>query len=270
MCCITTIILSCGSAPEEEYTPANSPDSEEVMPEEFWISDAENWLNLDVKTKTQYTLYASIFDTKREVEMHFDSDRHLFLIRILNDPEYRHDLYCEEGRVAFSKHHSHNNDSAWLMAYANGKVYAAALKSNEKWKGILPGDVHLRPQLIDSALKSGIIYQNKEAVHPVSTRILESQSEIAGAFKDKISIPFLLNVRKGDHVSILLEDESKNAYFTIDSGKGSNMEHQGWKGIAEKTGDLAITVFSVEPKSDRKFTLKTKITPQNQDYAQAN
>lgn len=238
------------------------------MPEEMWISDAENWLNLDVKTKTQYTLYAPIFDTKREVEMHFDSDRHLFLIRILNDQGYRHDLYCEEGRVAFSEHYDQKNDAEWLMAYANGKVYAAARKSNEKWKGVLPGEVHLRPQLIDSALKSGIIYQNKEAAHPVPTRILEVQSEIAGQFKDEISIPFVLNVRKGDHINIRLDDKSENAYFTIDSGKGSNMEHQRWKGIADKTGDLAITVFSVEPKRDRKFTLKTEITPQNQDYAQ--
>ena len=239
------------------------------MPEEIWISDAETWLNLDVKNKTHYTLYASIFDTKREVEMHFDSDRNLFLIRILNDPGYRHDLYCEEGRVAFSDHHDQKNNAEWIMAYANGKVYAAALKLNEKWKGILPGDVHMRPQLIDSALKSGIAFQKKEITKQAPIRIFENQSAIAGVFKDKIAIPFVLNARKGDHIRIVLEDQSQKAYFTIDPGNGSNMEHQHWKGIADKTGDLAITVFSVDPKSDRTFTLKTNITPQNQDYAQA-
>lgn len=267
---MTAVMLSCGSIPEEEYTPVNVSDSEEVMPEEVWINDAENWLKLDVNKETQYTLYAPIFDTKREVEMHFDSNRHLFLIRILKDPGYRHDLYCEEGRVAFSEHYDQNNDKEWLLAYANGKVYAAAQKSNEKWSGVLPGEVHLSPLLIDSALKSGIIYQNKEAAHPIPTRILKKQSEIAGAFKDKLAVPFVLNARKGDQINILLEDESKNAYFTIDSGKGSSMEHQRWKGIADKTGDLVITVFTVEPKSDRKFILKTEITPQNRDYAQAN
>lgn len=240
------------------------------MPEEMWISDAETLLNLDVNKKTKYTLYAPIFDTKKEVEMYFDSDRHLFLIRILNDPGYRHDLYCEEGRLAFSEHYDQENDAEWLMAYANGKVYAAAQKANKKWKGVLPEQVRLRPQLIDSALKSGIIYQNREAAHPVPTRILENQSAIAGAFKDKTAIPFVLNARKGDHITILLEDESGNAYFTIDAGKGSNMEHQRWKGIADKTGDLAITVFSAEPKSDRKFMLKTVITPQNLGYALVN
>ena len=267
--CITATILSCGTIPEEDYTPVNIADNEEVMPEEMWISDAENWLNLDVKKETLYTLYAPIFDTKREVEMHFNSNHHLFLIRILNDPGFRHDLYCEEGRVAFSEHYDQNNNAEWLMAYANGKVYAAALKSDEKWKGISPGDVHLRPQLIESALKCGIVYQNKEAALLAPTRIFEDRSEIAGAFKDKISIPFVLNARKGDQINIQLDDESENAYFTIDAGKGSNMEHQRWKGLAVKTGDLAITVFSVEPKSDRKFKLKTEISPQNRDYAQA-
>lgn len=269
LCCIATSTLSCGSFNKEETSQPYLSINKEVIPEDIWIPDAENRLNIDIAKLTNYILYASLFDTKREVEMHFDSNRRLFLIRILNDLGYRHDLFFEEGRLAFSEHYDIDNNTEWIMAYANGKVYAAALKANEKWKGILPEEVHLRPQLIDSALSVGITYQNKEETSSLPGRILENRSEIASVFKHQSSIPFVLNVRKGDHISIHLEDASKNSYFTIDFGNKSQIEHQQWNGITDITGDITINVFSANPEVDRKFTLKTEIIPQTRGYALA-
>lgn len=57
-----------------------------------------------------------------------------------------------------------------LLAYANGKIYAAAELKDDRWQGILPEVKDLQPEMgkIKSALRSGLEYQEKELSLPIS------------------------------------------------------------------------------------------------------
>ena len=238
------------------------------MPKDLWIADAENWTTLDLQKKEDYMLYSTYSNSDKEIEMHFDPEKRLFLVRLLSDPKYTQNLFCEEGRIVFSNHTSKNDSSQWMAAYANGKAYAAAEKTSGEWRSRGIEEVPIDFAAVNAALKTAANYQHKELKQSYHSRFLDNQERITAAFNSEISLSFSLNVRKGDKVNIDLSDDSKDVYFIVEPNNGSNMEHSSWNGTAEKTGDMSIVVYSVNAEPGKKFTLKAKATPQNQAIAQ--
>lgn len=238
------------------------------MPKDLWIADAVNWTDLDLKKREEYRLYSTFANTGKEIEMHFDPDRKLFLIKLLSDPNLEQNLFCEEGRIVFSNHSSLNDSAQWMAAYANGKAYAAAQKTSGDWKSLGISEVPIDFNAINAALKTADSYQQKERKHAYQGRFLDNLEKITATFNTEISLSFSLNVRKGDRVQIDLTDDSKDVYFIVEPNNGSNMEHRSWDGIAEKTGDMSIIVYSVDAEPGKEFTLKAKAIPQNQVIAQ--
>lgn len=238
------------------------------MPKDFWITDAETWTGLDLEKKEEYKLYSTYSNSDKEIEMHFDAGKRLFLVRILDEPGFQHDLYCEEGRIVFSNHTSLADSTQWMAAYANGKVYAAALKTSRNWKSCAPEETPVDFSEINSALKTAAHFQNKELKKIYYGRFLDNQNKITAAFDSEISLSFSLNVRKGDKVYIDLSDDSKDVYFIVEPNNGSNMEHSTWTGIAEKSGDMSILVYAINAAPGKQFTLKAMATsPQSQAIA---
>ncbi|NEN23662.1 hypothetical protein G3O08_09125 [Cryomorpha ignava] len=262
------LLTGCNTRDSSEFESTIEAEPASVMPKDLWIADAENWTNLDLKKKEDYKLYSTYSNSDKEIEMHFDPEKKLFLVRLLNDPKFNQNLFCEEGRIVFSNHSTQNDSSQWMAAYANGKAYAAAEKAAGDWKSRGIDEVPIDFNAVNAALKTAADYQRKELKQSYHSRFLDNQERITAAFNSEISLSFSLNVRKGDKVNIDLTDDSKDVYFIVEPNNGSNMEHSSWDGIAEKTGDMAIIVYAVNAQPGKKFTLKAKATPQNQEIAQ--
>lgn len=262
------LAAGCNQFPNSEFESDSEAHTAAVMPKDLWISDAQNWSELDLQKKEDYKLYSTYSNSDKEIEMHFDPEKRLFLVRLLNDPTYTQNLFCEEGRIVFSNHINQSDSSQWMAAYANGKAYAAAEKTGNEWNSRGIEEVPIDFLAVNAALLTAADYQHKELKQGSHTRFLDNQERITAAFDSEISLSFSLNVRKGDKVNIDLTDDSKNVYFIVEPNNGSNMEHSNWNGIAEKTGDMSIVVYSVNAEPGNKFTLKATATPQNQAIAQ--
>ncbi len=256
---------------DDEMSEELNGKSPELLSNELWISDAQKWTDPSISKRTDYTLYSVLPGADEEIEMHFDKDRKLFLIKTLSNNHLIDSLYCEDGRIVFSKHVDVKTKDEWLVAYANEKPYAAALKNENTWISSSVDNLSMDFNLINTGLEKALFYQKKELTKPYHYRILEEQDLITGVFKSEIALSFSINVRKGEEVSITLDDPPRGIYFTIKPNNGSDMEHIEWKGKVDATGDMTVTVFTVEPDPTQKFTLKTKISNrQTQGYAQVN
>lgn len=262
------IFAGCNPLTTSDFESDNQSDSSAVMPKDLWIADAENYTELDLNKKDEYKLYSTYSNSNQEIEMHFDPEKRLFLVRLLNDPKVNQNLFCEEGRIVFSNHTNQMDSSQWMAAYANGKVYATAQKASGDWKSRGIEEAPIDFNAVNAALKTAAQYQRKELKQPYHSRFFDNQEKITAAFNTEISLSFSLNVRKGDKVNIDLTDDSKDVYFIVEPNNGSNMEHSSWDGIAEKTGDMSIIVYSVNAEPGKRFTLKAKATPQIQEIAQ--
>lgn len=271
ICIFVMLLAACSHSDNADFESEIAADSTDVMPKELWIADAENWTKSDLpQKKEEYTLYATLPDSDQEIEMHFDADRRLFQIVLLNDPMFTQNLYCEDGRIVFSNHTYKLDGSQWMAAYANGKAYASAQKTATDWKSCRMAETPIDFASVYNALKATRDFQKKELNHAYHSRFLDNQDKITATFNEEISFSFSLNVRKGDKIHIDLSDDSKDVYFIVEPNNGSNMEHSSWDGIAEKTGDMSIIVYAVNAAPGTQFTLKAEATsPQTQEFAQA-
>lgn len=264
-------IISCTPTFDDEINQDLNPESPELISNELWISDAQKWTDPSISERTNYTLYSALPGTDEEIEMHFDKERNLFLIKTLSNNYFINNLYCEDGRIVFSEHIDLKTKDEWLVAYANEKPYAAALKDENTWISSHVDNLSLDFDLINTGLKEALTYQKKEITKRYHYRILNQRDLITDAFNSEISLAYTINVRKGEEVSIELENQPSGIYFTIKPNNGSDMEHIEWKGKVDTTGDMTITVFTVKPDPNQKFTLVTKVSNrQTQGYAQAN
>ena len=268
--CSIFALLSAGCSRTDngDFETEMAADSATVMPKDLWITDAENWIKVDLPQKEEYKLYATVSNSDEEIEMHFDAEKKLFLIGLLNDPTFVQNLFCEEGRIVFSNHTNKLDGIQWMAAYANGKAYATARKTATDWKSCGIAETPIDFTTVYAALKTADSFQKKELKHTFHSRFLDNQHKITATFNKEISLSFSLNVRKGDKVHIALGDDSKDVYFIVEPNNGSNMEHSTWTGIAEKTGDMNIIVYAVNSAPGKQFTLKAMATsPQSQAIA---
>ncbi len=267
------ILCFLGCSLNKPETPGDEimPEQLELLPSEVWISDAQHFADLYASKSTAYILYTSFLDGEKEIEMHFDSERNLFLIRLIHGDAYEGNLYCEAGRLVFSEHESTVSGIEWMVAYANGKAYATAQKRDGKWISHRVEDAPIKFDAINAALLKASEFRKKEKEKTYYQRILENKKEVTATFNAKSSLSFLLNVRKNAKVKIDLINNPNAIYFIVDPNSTSNMEHQNWEGTADKSGDITITIFSIPSAANQSFTLKTRvITPQNQGYARAH
>ena len=242
-----------------------SSDDESVIPNSVWISDAEIYLANTENKDSTYALFAELNGPDNaEIKMVFGPRKHLHSVDILGDSNLSHQLFFENGKIIFSYHNDKSAHIEWLVAYANEKPYAAAAKNQGEWKAVHPQDIPINNRIIQLAEKQAKQYEDKELRHRYSYRIKESPETINGKFESRFSLSFAMNVRKGESIHLSLESANKTIYFIVEPNNGSNMEHRDWNGIASFTGDLNITVFSVDTNHDQSFTLKAQgVNPQN-------
>ncbi len=202
--------------------------------------------------------------------MVFGSEKHLHSVEILGDANLSHQIFFENSKIIFSHHLDKSANIEWLVAYANEKPYASAVKNQGAWKAVHPEDIPINKQIIQLAQKQAKSYEEKELRHNYTHRIKKNQETIHGKFESNFSISFALNVRKGQSIHLSLESANKTIYFTVAPNNGSNMEHREWNGVATITGDLNITVFSVDSAHDQAFSLNAQcVSPQNLAFAPA-
>lgn len=262
-------LCGCNIANPSGSSSKKTSDDETVIPNSVWISDAESFLVNTDKSDSSYALYSELNSPdEAEIKMIFGSDKHLYSVEILGDANLSHQLFFENGKIIFSHHIDKSEHIEWLLAYANEKPYAAATKNQDDWKAIHPEDIPINKQVIQFAEKQAKKYEDKELRHNYAYRIKKNPETINGKFESNFSLSFAMNVRKGESVHLSLESANKTIYFTVAPNNGSNMEHRDWHGVADSTGDLNITVFSVNSDPDQKFSLTVQsVSPQNLAFA---
>lgn len=260
-----SFLYGCSIGDPSGNSSTKLADNESIIPNSVWISDAKFYLADTDKNDSTYFLFSDLNSTdEAEIKMVFGPKKHLHSVDILGDSNLSHQLYFENGKIIFSHHIDKSAHIEWLVAYANERPYAAAAKNQGDWKAVHPEEIPINNHIIQLAEKQAKRYEEKELRHSYSYRIKESPETINGKFESNLSLSFAMNVRKDESVHLSLESTNKTIYFIVEPNNGSNMEHRDWHGVATSTGDLNITVFSVDSEPDQTFSLKAQtVSPQN-------
>lgn len=266
-----SFLFGCNIGDPSADSSTKTSDDESTMPNSVWITDAENYLNNTENRDSTYHLFSELNNTDNdEIRMTFGPRKKLYSVDILGDANLSHQLFFENGKIIFSYHKDKSADIEWLVAYANEKPYAAAAKNKTDWKAVNPLEIPINGRIIQLAQKQAKQYENKELRHNYSYRIKENPETINGKFNSSFSLSYAMNVRKGESIHLSLESTNNTIYFIVEPNNGSNMEHRDWSGVATFTGDLNITVFSVDTEKNQSFSLKARgVNPQNLAFAPA-
>jgi len=251
----TLLLLSGCSETDSSHLRANNFQQDSLMPTEIWLQSAMAEINNLILPDSTYQLFLSIEPELNNVILEFNMNRKLERAVVMDELEVTNTLYFDKGRLIYS-HHSEKAGPNWIIAYANNQAYAAALKEKGDWKAVEPYVVPFDQILLQKTLDLAKKYSEIEQAGHLNQRILTDQFEITDEVEKRKSVNFRINVRKGEVISIALQNTSEPVFFTFANQSSSRMEYKKWSGAAEKTGDIIIQVFSAAETGNKiDFTL---------------
>ena len=247
--------ISCSNSGNPLPPEANDTDTS-FIPNSVWVSEAENWIGISDRLDSAYFLYASLdgFDG-RELRMLFGPRNMLYTAEILGDSAFDYTLYFENQKVIFSRLFNRSENEEKLVAYANEKPYAAAVKKGQSWVPIHPEEFLIHPQLLSTAENRAKSYLRREQNRNKAFRVDQNQT-IEGQFTGKEGLVYLINLRKGEQLNLNLVSAPPDVFFRLSPDDGSGLDHRNWQGKVPHSGDVKITVFSVAEKPGSRFSLR--------------
>lgn len=274
---VTGIVILCvllsACKPEPLANDANRENkSEAFIPNSLWISEAEALYNKSQNTDSTYFLFSEVdTDDPNEIRMLFSREGKLISVERLTKTDQRQELFYENGKIAFLQLSDRRSNVAWLLAFANEKPYAAATRGSGRWTASNPDDISLDANLLAKIDREAKTFVKKEAARRYKDRFEGNADSHSAEFQSEGECLYVCNLRKGEKFEVNLSSPDPGIYFTLKPNNGSDMEHRSWTGTATESGDITLTVFTVNDEPGQKFTLSVKrINPRNQAFARAS
>lgn len=257
LCIVVCLISGCDS--KEDIAPLSQAEEiVSLIPKEIWIDEALTCIESAEATPAKYVLKNALPRFRNELHVFFNQNKEVYKTEVFNAGNKVCALFFEGQRMVYSLH-SENDSHPVLVAYANEKPYAAAASSDTAWTATDPNQVKLNLPMISASNASSHQMEEKEQkanyLRRLNTKTDSVNSNIAPF--DKHS--YVVNASKGDKLHIDLESSSNNVLFTMGPIDGINMEVRNWEGEVSKTGDIRITIFTIEPDSAESYKLFTQI-----------
>jgi hypothetical protein len=241
------ILLSLNSCDTDYagFSQSNLQISAEVMPTDIWIVEALQQIDSLDKIPETYSVIKDFGEKIGTSKLHFYGDNSLGKAFFSRDSIGLDEMYFENGRLIFSLDKRGPYQTPCIVAYANKKPYAAAIKDKDgQWKATTPSKLELDILFVENASSLAIQAELEEKNPDYVYRIKQLGDTIIRQLAPALNEQFVMNVMKGDPIALYLKSDSENVFFTIGPKDGVNMERRNWKGNASETGDLLITVFS--------------------------
>ncbi len=247
-------LCSCETPDEQLDFNAEALYQSELIPNEMWIDEAFICIEQAKNYPTNYTLYSSIPDFENELRVFFDTQKKVYKTEVFSAKKKICDLFFESNRVVYSLHKDTTSGLNWLVAYANEKPYAAALQNETEWEAVGPKDLAMKFDFVYASMAKSKKIVTRE-FNGLYSRLAIDDKSISGTIAPISSQNYVLNVSKGTPLELALESERSNVFFTLGPKDGVNMEIQHWKGIISESGDLTISVFTLEADTNQNYTL---------------
>ncbi len=249
------ISSGCTETDSSHLSANHYPTADSLMPTEIWLDAALEQLNNPAFSDSSYQLFLSPEPNLENLILEFASNKELERALVEDENNLKSTLLFNNGRLTFS-YHREKSGQDWIVAYANNNPYAAALYTDDQWKAIEPYIVPTDQNLISKSLNIATQYANLEKKGLYEQRILSDNFKETGEIENKKALNYRINARKGDEISVELNQAPEYVFFTFANQATSRMEYKSWTGTVETTGDIIIQVFSTNEKTEKdEFTL---------------